>query len=84
MNFLRSGILNSVSSAAAPSASSATTRRSAALSIPQLAAQERRRAANLREGWTSHPLVNWDTEHVCEWLAACGLGDLDRDGVPEG
>lgn len=74
MNFLRSGILNSVSSAAAPSASSATTRRSAALSIPQLAAQERRRAANLREGCASHPLASWDTEHVCEWLAACGLG----------
>ena len=65
MNFLKSGIFNSVSASSAAPASA---------SVSQLAAQERRRAANLREPASSHPLTNWDTEHVCEWLTSEGLG----------
>ena len=69
MNFLRSGILSSASSSSAGRGNRAP----AAPSIQQLAARERQRAASLREGCASHPLANWDTEHVCEWLALNGL-----------
>ena len=67
MNFFKSGIFKSVSS------TNSTAQRSQAQSIYALAEAERRRAATLREDFTSQPLHAWDTEHVCEFLSSNGF-----------